>query len=118
MELSYSYLVTYGDVDAQAVVYNGRYMDVVDDFIHHYLSALYANSALKLSSFEVENVVIDYLAPCRLGDRMVVKVDDCVSLSPEVDEKEDRIRYELVLSIFVSDVKVSAVVVRVESIGF
>ena len=71
---TYSYKVTYGDVDAQKVTYNGRYLDIVDDFTFHFLAHTIKPLNDKLG-YRLKRVTIDYLSPSHLGDDIHVAVD-------------------------------------------
>lgn len=100
--------MTFGDADAQKVTYNGRYLDIVDDFLYRYLEA-HQTREEAVSTFKVKDVVIDYLAPSRLGDRLVVRVDESTSLPCDTCSGEGLAHLKLGLSFLVAEEKVTSV---------
>lgn len=108
-DTKYEYVVTFGDVDAQRVTYNGRYLDIVDDFLCHFISSGDWSSAL--TSFQVTSIEIDYLASTRLGDRISVEVEDTSLLAVDKNDYGDSPSYESRLTFSVGEKRVSSVVV-------
>ena len=111
-DFPYSYLVTYGDVDAQKVTYNGRYLDIVDDFLHRFVNG----GDMELpSQAKVRVVIFDFLAPSRLGDQINVAIDRFEALIPSKPVESKSNAYSLQLSFFVGTSKISTVAIEFES---
>ncbi|MDA8025976.1 MAG: hypothetical protein M0T78_05480 [Actinomycetota bacterium] len=105
----YEYVVTFGDVDAQRVTYNGRHLDIVDDFLYHFLTS--EGGSATFISFRVTSIEIDYLASTRLGDRILVEVEDTNLLTVDNNDYGSFASYESTLTFSVGEKRVSSVVV-------
>ena len=110
---TYSYKVTYGDVDAQKVTYNGRYLDIVDDFIFHFLTHTSEPLKDKLG-YRLKRVTIDYLSPSHLGDDIQVVVDTSKSSTLSKSSSIAGGERGFALSLLVNDKAVSYVDVAFE----